>query len=96
MSCQPAQGGDGPADQDARGDTETAPSRPVASEPAMMRPMGPRRGPSVLSAGLPEGERVRGESVVVVLAVSLSCGGIDRGSEAGHSPRQIDQDWVSP
>jgi nucleoside-diphosphate-sugar epimerase len=40
-------------DQDARGDTETAPSRPVASEPAMMRPMGPRRGPSVLSAGFP-------------------------------------------
>jgi len=27
---------------------------------------------------------------------SLSCGGIDRGSEAGHSPRQIDQGWVSP
>ena len=26
---------------------------------------------------------------------SLSCGGIDRGSEAGHSPRQIDQGWVS-
>jgi hypothetical protein len=89
-------GGDGPADQDVRGDTETAPSRPVVSEPAMMRPMGPRRGPSVLSAGLPgvsgfvvnlSWSSWRSRFRVVVSTV---------GPKPGIHPGQIDQGWVSP